>query len=763
MSFATRLKKLTDLIYSPTNPASESAIREQIDGSVQEVKDIITDALTATTGSDEISHSSANVIATKVGLGLEEIAVIAKGSNPKSNVYSALDYGLAGLGLTGDTAALNALITNIGATEATILFPSLMTNEAVYLIDANVVFPENINVQFLNGATLKVSNTFSVTGTNTKLTAGIYQIFDLSLGGTIEGNWNISKSHVHWFGAIGNGEDNTQHWQSAIDMGNLVYVDRPITQYLITDSLILSENSMILSEDNGANNYSKALTKIFFSPSSTKDLFILGSTPATYVYGIMVKGLAIKGDGTFARYLFNLPLMSNLLLQDIKGFGGYDYGMVIDGYIDSNIVRCSFQGYQENAIDLILSTIIQTTTTAFHECYFSGGIKGLYINAELATNSLTFNDCTFESLDNVVDITANNNVYMYGCYVENVPKSNYAPTVSAFELGVNGPQINYNTGHFVFDGKRISGLNSALPDNNVIFNVDYWKNLTIANCYLAREKYMVNTTEQTEEVFINNVYTENLNNFGLIYDWGKIKINAFQPISMVQIIDGAPAFVIAKIDNMSNKIYMNEVADTDVNVNTVFVDFADKELTRKDLRNNLKKMGFFYGDIGDTYNGGNLFPGQIIFNENKSKGQPVGWKSQFYTADAQINIFNCITTVGSPIVTASVGTFSSFKIGDSVFTTVGFPSGSVQYEIIDMNEAKTTITLAVNATSSVANCQVYITAHSLLPFGQVGFRNVSAPPTATPNFIGEELLDTTNDIWYKSVGLTSGDWKALNA
>jgi len=34
-----RVKKLTDYAYSPTNPASEDAIREQIDDSIQETYD----------------------------------------------------------------------------------------------------------------------------------------------------------------------------------------------------------------------------------------------------------------------------------------------------------------------------------------------------------------------------------------------------------------------------------------------------------------------------------------------------------------------------------------------------------------------------------------------------------------------------------------------------------------------------------------------------------------------------------------------------
>ena len=49
MGFLTRLKKLTDYLYSPTNPASEDAIRGQVDDSVQEVYDNTQSALASTT------------------------------------------------------------------------------------------------------------------------------------------------------------------------------------------------------------------------------------------------------------------------------------------------------------------------------------------------------------------------------------------------------------------------------------------------------------------------------------------------------------------------------------------------------------------------------------------------------------------------------------------------------------------------------------------------------------------------------------------
>lgn len=56
MSFATRLKKLTDYLYAPTNPASEDAIREDIDDSIQEVYDNVQTAMADTGGAGLVGY-----------------------------------------------------------------------------------------------------------------------------------------------------------------------------------------------------------------------------------------------------------------------------------------------------------------------------------------------------------------------------------------------------------------------------------------------------------------------------------------------------------------------------------------------------------------------------------------------------------------------------------------------------------------------------------------------------------------------------------
>jgi len=51
-----------------------------------------------------------------------------------------------------------------------------------------------------------------------------------------------------------------------------------------------------------------------------------------------------------------------------------------------------------------------------------------------------------------------------------------------------------------------------------------------------------------------------------------------------------------------------------------------------------------------------------------------------------------------------------------------------------------------------------------IAFGQVGYQSGSGSPSGsiTPNFIGEEYLNTSGNHWYKAHGLTNTDWTALN-
>lgn len=55
-----RTKKLTDPAYAPSNPASEAAAREQIDGAIQEVYDMLISSTVGSSGSNYVGSDPIN-------------------------------------------------------------------------------------------------------------------------------------------------------------------------------------------------------------------------------------------------------------------------------------------------------------------------------------------------------------------------------------------------------------------------------------------------------------------------------------------------------------------------------------------------------------------------------------------------------------------------------------------------------------------------------------------------------------------------------
>ena len=109
------------------------------------------------------------------------------------------DVGLVGDGTTNDATLLNTYLTSIGATKIDLVFSS-----GTYLISTNVTFPSTVNLVFIHGGVLKVSNGVNITGTSNSIDAGLFQIFDLSLGGGVIGTWNVKEFKTEWMGGTKN-------------------------------------------------------------------------------------------------------------------------------------------------------------------------------------------------------------------------------------------------------------------------------------------------------------------------------------------------------------------------------------------------------------------------------------------------------------------------------------------------------------------------------------------------------------------------------
>lgn len=108
-------------------------------------------------------------------------------------------FGAKGDGVTDDTAAINALITEIGSNKYSIYFPS-----GIYKISSNITIPSNIKIIFDNEAkiSLQMGIAFTINGA---IEAGLYQIFDVVSGIVDLRNALITCAYPEWFGAENNG------------------------------------------------------------------------------------------------------------------------------------------------------------------------------------------------------------------------------------------------------------------------------------------------------------------------------------------------------------------------------------------------------------------------------------------------------------------------------------------------------------------------------------------------------------------------------
>lgn len=433
---------IQSLADQPTETASE--VKQAFDKAAADIKTYLTalnDELEATTdgnsGMDNIGMTPIDGVMTTPQQSLEFLKARVDATTPTTNVYSVLDNGLTGDGVTNDATVLNALITAIGSKEATIVFPALTTGQATYLIQANVTFPENISIVFLNGATLKVDNTYSVTGTNTNLKAGVYQIFDLSLGGTIDGVWESNIWNPVLFGAIGDGVAND------------------------TSSF---ENILSTSSDNQKITLTKDLTYLITTLSTAKKVIIDAN-------GATLKATALSNVGI----IFNYD-------GEIRN-GTYDNIWI--GFVSSNVERGYVQG---NFINQTYSNITINTlakNVLIEKCYFTGKAKGAGGTSDFPTLTISkgSKNITYrnnECYDVVAGITADGiDDYIDNIYVVN----NKFKTMEQYALKTDVGNNYWFVGNVVEDANHgvffeaidaVGAESSRLSGNNLnVINNDF--------------------------------------------------------------------------------------------------------------------------------------------------------------------------------------------------------------------------------------------------------------------------------------------------
>ncbi|ANY71702.1 hypothetical protein BBD41_03395 [Paenibacillus ihbetae] len=122
---------------------------------------------------------------------------------------------------------------------------SIFIPKGTYLITQNITFPSSKKIIFDRNARLKPSLNTVVTINGSWDANTNDQIFDLSLGGEINGDFRVEKIYPEWFGAKRDGiTDDTTPFQKALDTGKHVHGQGG--SYKVSN-LVVSTNNQIIS------------------------------------------------------------------------------------------------------------------------------------------------------------------------------------------------------------------------------------------------------------------------------------------------------------------------------------------------------------------------------------------------------------------------------------------------------------------------------------------------------------------------------------
>jgi len=202
MSFATRLKKLTDVLYSPTKPSSEAAIRAQFDDSIQEAYTNVTSILTSTvqgaSGAYNTGINAVGVAATNVESAVAEVqnnistaaaALIVNGSVTDAKMSPTGLIAKTNLMTITGSADLDDIAINKAATEANATAIDILEDHHLYYTTTGTAtafavtrtelfdFTKNGSLRINPHLTNTASSTIAVNGT----TKGIRK-YDITTG-----------------------------------------------------------------------------------------------------------------------------------------------------------------------------------------------------------------------------------------------------------------------------------------------------------------------------------------------------------------------------------------------------------------------------------------------------------------------------------------------------------------------------------------------------------------------------------------------------
>lgn len=135
------------------------------------------------------------------------------------------------------------------------------------------------------------------------------------------------------------------------------------------------------------------------------------------------------------------------------------------------------------------------------------------------------------------------------------------------------------------------------------------------------------------------------------------------------------------------------------------------------------------------------------------------------TPNETVKFIDCVMSV------SGLAVFMLFNI--EFYRTRFLPTNTAFYTLSGNNMSQLSVKKVDNCkfeSGSIANTAIgnllynnYFNPNTEVTERNIGYRTNNGVPVGTvvPRYIGEELLDTANKVWYKSVGMSNADWKQV--
>lgn len=366
---------------------------------------------------------------------LADIAINIK--HPPAPLVAAV-----GNGVTDDTAAIQAVITNIGSSDATIFLPS-----GTYKTTTNINFPANVSVLFSKGAKLSPANATILTFLGV-IQAGNHEIF-VDNGATIDLDNSPNEYNLGWFSS-GSGYIN-QRWDfakrgMATFRKKIVRFPKPYegqAGVLKSGNRLYWQfnNEMLFTDDQ--NNCTIYLDGEFYAAGNCTNFINIedATKPENiYFYGdlqVNIPATTIVTNGINVKSVARLTFFGNVVINGAKTtikLGGTDQVAAVTDvrFIE---LQCSFftdaavymygkaaMTVQNIIIDNLSCTAAQTTGKNAAE--LRGLLRDIklgnvYYATDVAKNGYTANDA-----ENVVYIESNSEGDILHCEVSAIYQAN---------------------------------------------------------------------------------------------------------------------------------------------------------------------------------------------------------------------------------------------------------------------------------------------------------------------------------------------------